>query len=92
MITILTGCSANYEIDYSNNRYNENLTTSGNITDTNYKNEIDNYYSKSYLLTSYKVQPGDILIITAYAYMDLEEAKTFKPKIVHPDTLTNLLK
>lgn len=60
MITILTGCSANYDIDYSNNRYNENLTTSGNITDTNYKNEIDNYYLKSYLLTSYKVQPGDM--------------------------------
>ena len=39
-----------------------------------------------------KVQPGDILIITAYAYMDLEEAKTFKPKIVHPDSTTNLLK
>ena len=39
-----------------------------------------------------KVQPGDILIITAYAYMDLEEAKTFKPKIVHPDTLTNRLR
>ena len=39
-----------------------------------------------------KVQPGDILIITAYAFMDLEEAKTFKPKIVHPDSTTNLLK
>ena len=31
-----------------------------------------------------KVQPGDILIITAYASMTPEEAKTFKPKIVHP--------
>ena len=37
-----------------------------------------------------KVQPGDILIITAYAHMDLEEAKTFKPKIVHPDQFNKL--
>ena len=37
-----------------------------------------------------KVQPGDILIITAYAYMDLEEAKNFKPKIVHPDQFNKL--
>ena len=37
-----------------------------------------------------KVQPGDILIITAYAYMDLEEAKTFKTKIVHPDNFNKL--
>ena len=37
-----------------------------------------------------KVQPGDILIITAYAFMDLEEAKTFKPKIVHPDQFNKL--
>jgi aspartate 1-decarboxylase len=32
-----------------------------------------------------KVQVGDILIIIAYAWMDLEEAKTFKPKIVFPN-------
>ena len=31
-----------------------------------------------------KVQPGDILIITAYASMTPEEAKSFTPKIVHP--------
>ena len=36
-----------------------------------------------------KVQPGDIIIIMAYAYMDFEEAKDFKPTIVHPDTATN---
>ncbi|HEY5570888.1 MAG TPA: aspartate 1-decarboxylase [Bacteroidales bacterium] len=36
-----------------------------------------------------KVQPGDIIIIMAYAYMDFEEAKDFKPTIVHPDTTTN---
>jgi aspartate 1-decarboxylase len=32
-----------------------------------------------------KVQVGDILIIIAYAWMDLEEAKTFKPKVVFPN-------
>ncbi|MDD4637039.1 MAG: aspartate 1-decarboxylase [Bacteroidales bacterium] len=36
-----------------------------------------------------KVQPGDIIIIMSYAYMDFEEAKDFKPTIVHPDTVTN---
>jgi aspartate 1-decarboxylase len=30
-----------------------------------------------------KVQPGDILIITAYAQMEFEEAKKFKPSIIH---------
>lgn len=32
-----------------------------------------------------KVQVGDILIIIAYAWMDLEEAKTFKPQVVFPN-------
>lgn len=36
-----------------------------------------------------KVQTGDIIIIMAYAYMDFEEAKTFKPCVVFPDTKTN---
>lgn len=31
-----------------------------------------------------KVQVGDICIIIAYAMMDYEEAKTFKPKVVFP--------
>ncbi len=38
-----------------------------------------------------KVQPGDIIIIMSYALMDFEEAKTFKPAIVFPDTCTNKL-
>jgi aspartate 1-decarboxylase len=38
-----------------------------------------------------KVQPGDIVIIMAYATIDAEEAKTFKPAIVFPDTTTNRL-
>jgi aspartate 1-decarboxylase len=36
-----------------------------------------------------KVQPGDIIIIMAYAMMEMEEAKIFKPAIVFPDTATN---
>ena len=39
-----------------------------------------------------KVQVGDIVIIIAYAYMDFEEAKTFKPTVVFPDSATNKLK
>lgn len=38
-----------------------------------------------------KVQPGDVVIIMAYAYMDAEEAKTFKPSVIFPDTKTNKL-
>ena len=38
-----------------------------------------------------KAQLGDILVIMSYALMDFEEAKTFKPVIVFPDTATNKL-
>jgi len=38
-----------------------------------------------------KVAVGDIIIIMSYALMDFEEAKTFKPNIVFPDTTTNSL-
>jgi aspartate 1-decarboxylase len=38
-----------------------------------------------------KVQPGDIVIIMAFAMMEFEEAKTFKPTIIFPDTKTNKL-
>lgn len=38
-----------------------------------------------------KAQPGDIIIIMAYAMMDFEEAKIFKPAIIFPDTRTNKL-
>lgn len=37
------------------------------------------------------VQPGDVIIVLAYAMMDYEEAKTFKPNIIFPDTATNKL-
>jgi aspartate 1-decarboxylase len=36
-----------------------------------------------------KFHPGDIIIIMAYALMDFEEAKQFKPVIVFPHTATN---
>ena len=38
-----------------------------------------------------KAQPGDIIIIMSYALMDFEEAKTFEPSVVFPDTATNKL-
>ena len=38
-----------------------------------------------------KVQPGDTVIIMAYAIMDFEEAKKFKPAVIFPDTATNKL-
>ena len=34
---------------------------------------------------------GDVVIIISYALMDFEEAKTFKPWVVFPDTETNRL-
>ncbi len=39
-----------------------------------------------------KVAVGDVLILIAYAMMDFEEAKNFKPSLVFPDENTNLLK
>lgn len=38
-----------------------------------------------------KAEIGDIVIIMAYASMDFEEAKSFKPSVVFPDTATNKL-
>jgi aspartate 1-decarboxylase len=38
-----------------------------------------------------KVAVGDVVIIISYASMTPEEAKSFKPKIVFPDTNTNKL-
>ena len=37
------------------------------------------------------VQPGDIVIIMSYASMPIEEARTFKPSVIFPDTATNRL-
>ena len=38
-----------------------------------------------------KVEVGDIVIIMSYALMDFEEAKTFKPSVIFPDSATNKL-
>jgi aspartate 1-decarboxylase len=38
-----------------------------------------------------KVLVGDILLIMAYAFMDVKEAKSFRPTIIFPDTKTNKL-
>ena len=39
-----------------------------------------------------RVAVGDIIIVIAYAFMDFEEAKSFKPTMVYPDTATNKLR
>lgn len=39
-----------------------------------------------------KVAVGDIVIIMAYAMMDMEEAKSFKPSLIFPNPETNLLR
>jgi aspartate 1-decarboxylase len=39
-----------------------------------------------------RVQKGDIIIIITYTWMEMEEAKKFKPTIIFPDPETNSLK
>lgn len=38
-----------------------------------------------------KAQPGDIIIIMTYAMMTPDEARSYKPVVVFPDTETNRL-
>lgn len=38
-----------------------------------------------------KVAVGDVIIIVSFAHMDFEDAKSFKPSVIFPDTLTNKL-
>jgi aspartate 1-decarboxylase len=38
-----------------------------------------------------KVIVGDVVIIMSYALMDQDEAKSFRPTIIFPDTKTNKL-
>ncbi|MFI3303029.1 MAG: aspartate 1-decarboxylase [Rikenellaceae bacterium] len=38
-----------------------------------------------------RVAVGDVIIIISYAQMDFEDAKTFKPWVIFPDTATNQL-
>lgn len=39
-----------------------------------------------------KVMAGDIVIVVSYCRLDFEEAKSFKPTVVFPDSETNRLK
>src|ERR1022692_2440351 len=39
-----------------------------------------------------KAQIGDIVIIVSYGTMDFEEAKTFKPSVIFPDTNNRLIR
>jgi aspartate 1-decarboxylase len=39
-----------------------------------------------------RVKMGDVVIIISYANMDFEKAKSFRPWVIFPDTLTNKLK
>ena len=38
-----------------------------------------------------KAQPGDVIIIMAYAQMTPEDARDFRPSVIFPDTATNKL-
>ena len=39
-----------------------------------------------------RVAVGDVVIIIGYGYLDIEEAKSFKPKLIFPDTESNKLR
>ena len=39
-----------------------------------------------------KVQVGDVVIIMAYAQMELEEAKAFKPQVIFPDEQNRIVR
>ncbi len=38
-----------------------------------------------------KVAMGDVIIIMSYATIDFQEAKSFRPSVIFPDTYTNKL-
>ena len=40
---------------------------------------------------AHKASVGDVIIIISYAAMDFEEAKSFTPWVIFPDTATNKL-
>ena len=40
---------------------------------------------------AHKASEGDIVILVSYALLDFEEAKSFKPWVIFPDTATNQL-
>ncbi|HXC05556.1 MAG TPA: aspartate 1-decarboxylase [Bacteroidia bacterium] len=38
-----------------------------------------------------KVSAGDLVIVISYAHMDFEKARTFRPWVVFPNSITNKL-
>ena len=40
---------------------------------------------------AHKASEGDIVILVSHALLDFEEAKSFKPWVIFPDTATNQL-
>ena len=40
---------------------------------------------------AHKASVGDVIIIISYAQMDFEQAKTFTPNVIFPETATNQL-
>lgn len=56
---ILSGCSAEYELNFVDGKYNEKFKTIGSINDENYKNEIDVLNDKNYLFVDSTLQTGD---------------------------------
>ena len=79
-----------------------NLTTHEKVTVANINNgeRLDTYVIKGERgsgqicingAAAHKVEAGHMVIIMAYAAMTPEEAKTFRPAIVFPDSKTNKL-
>ena len=65
------------------------------IVDNNNGERFDTYAIEGMIClngaAARKVHTGDIVIIMAYALMTPEEAESWKPKVVFPDTATNKL-
>lgn len=56
---MLSGCSAEYELNFVDGKYNEKFKTIGSINDENYRNEIDVLNDKNYLFVDSTLQTGD---------------------------------
>ncbi len=56
---MLSGCSAEYELNFVDAKYNEKFKTIGSINDENYRNEIDVLNDKNYLFVDSTLQTGD---------------------------------
>ena len=63
MIIFVSGCSAEYNLEYSDNTYKESLFINGNkneqIDDNLFSSIINDYYNKN-IIINYDADPGDI--------------------------------